>query len=103
MRLLILDRTTVAVLQAHRARQNAACAATGSEPSSYVFTDLFTDLRGQPLHPEYLYSTLKKLIKQADLPRSGSMISATPQPASRWRPVRTSRSSPTNSATPPSS
>jgi integrase len=63
-RLLILDRTTVSVLRQHRAWQNAACAATGSEPSGYVFTDL----RGQPLHPEYLYYAFKKLTKTADLP-----------------------------------
>ena len=59
IRLLILDRTTVAVLRQHRARQIAACAATGTEPSGYVFTDL----RGQPLHPEYLYYAFKKLTK----------------------------------------
>jgi integrase len=64
IRLLILDRTTVAILRQHRARQIAACAATGSEPSGYVFTDL----RGQPLHPEYLYYAFKKLTKTADLP-----------------------------------
>lgn len=64
IRLLILYRTTVAVLRQHRARQNATCAATKSEPSGYVFTDL----RGQPLHPEYLYYAFKKLTKQADLP-----------------------------------
>jgi integrase len=64
IRLLILDRTTVAVLRHHRARQLAFCAATSSEPSGYVFTDL----RGQPLHPEYLYYALKKLTKAADLP-----------------------------------
>ncbi|HZP50891.1 tyrosine-type recombinase/integrase [Actinocrinis sp.] len=29
---------------------------------------VFTNRRGQPLHPEYLYYALKKLIKQADLP-----------------------------------
>lgn len=64
IRLVVLDRTTVAILRRHRARQSAACAATGSEPSGYVFTDL----RGQPLHPEYLYYALKKLTKAADLP-----------------------------------
>jgi integrase len=64
IRLLILDRTTVAILRQHRAWQIAACAATGSEPSGYVFTDL----RGQPLHPEYLYYAFKKLTKAADLP-----------------------------------
>lgn len=63
-RLLVLDRTTVAVLRQHRAWQIAACAATGSEPSGYVFTDL----RGQPLHPEYLYYAFKKLTKAAGLP-----------------------------------
>jgi len=64
MRVRSADRTTVAILRQHRARQNAACAATGSEPSGYVFTNL----RGQPLHPEYLYYALKKLIQRADLP-----------------------------------
>jgi integrase len=64
IRLLTLDRTTVTVLRQHRARQLAFCAATKSEPSGYVFTDL----RGQPLHPEYLYYAFKKLTKQADLP-----------------------------------
>jgi len=64
IRLLILDRTTVTVLRQHRAWQIAACAATGSEPSGYVFTNL----HGQPLHPEYLYYAFKKLTKTADLP-----------------------------------
>jgi integrase len=50
-RLLVFDRTTTTVLRAHRARQNAECAATGVEPSGYVFTDLHR----QPLRPEYLY------------------------------------------------
>jgi integrase len=64
IRPLILDRTTVTVLRQHRARQIAACTATKSEPSGYVFTDL----RGQPLHPEYLYYSFKKLTKAAGLP-----------------------------------
>ena len=38
-RLLILDRTTVAVLRQHRAQQIAACAATGSEPSGLQEAD----------------------------------------------------------------
>jgi integrase len=64
VRLLVFDRTTTAVLRAHRARQTAECAATGVEPSGYVFTDL----KGQPLRPEYLYYAFQKLTKAAELP-----------------------------------
>jgi len=52
------------VLCQHRARQNSECAATGSEPSGYVFTNP----RGQRLHPEYLYYAFQKLTKAAGLP-----------------------------------
>ena len=77
IRLLILDRTTVAVLRQHRARQIAACAATGSEPSGYVFTDL----RGQPLHPEYLYFAFKKLTRPPACLPSVYTTCDTPPPA----------------------
>jgi integrase len=64
VRLLVFDRTTTAVLRAHRAKQIAECAAAGVEPSGYVLTDL----HGQPLRPEYLYYMFQKLTKTADLP-----------------------------------
>jgi hypothetical protein len=50
---------------------------------------VFTDLHGQPLHPEYLYYALKKLIKQADLPPIRLHDCGTPQPASHGKPART--------------
>jgi integrase len=84
-RLLVLDRTTVAILRQHRARQNAACTATGSEPSGYVFTNL----RGQPCTPNTSTTPSRNSSSRPTCHRSGYTTSGTPRPASRWKQGRT--------------
>ena len=63
-RMVALDRSTVKELRRHHARQQAEAAALGIEPSGFVFTDR----RGQPLNPDYLYREFVKATAAADLP-----------------------------------
>jgi integrase len=65
-RVIALDRTTVAALRAHRDRQHAEQAAFGPgyRASGYVFTNL----NGDPMAPDRLSRTLKKLAAEAGLP-----------------------------------
>ena len=70
--LLVLDRTALAIMRVHRRRQIAEYAALSVEPSGYMFTNP----RGQPLHPEYLYYTLRKLTEAADLALADNLIRA---------------------------
>jgi integrase len=68
-RAVALDRTTVAVLRAHRAAQDAERAALGRHyhDSGYVFTCL----NGDPMAPDRLSRTFRRLSDQAGLPPVG--------------------------------
>jgi integrase len=65
-RTIALDHTTVAALRAHRDRQHAEAAAFGPgyRDSGYVFTSL----NGDPMAPDRLSRTFKKLAADAGLP-----------------------------------
>jgi integrase len=65
-RAVALDRTTVAVLRAHRAAQDAERVALGDKyhDSGYVFTCL----NGDPMAPDRLSRTFRRLSDQAGLP-----------------------------------
>ena len=66
VRVIALDRTTVAALAGHRDRQRAEAAAYGPgyRDSGYVFTCL----NGDPMAPDRLTRTFKKLTALARLP-----------------------------------
>ena len=66
VRVIALDRTTVAALRAHRDRQRAeAASAVGAwHDSGYVITGL----TGGPMAPDRLTRTFKTLAAQAGLP-----------------------------------
>jgi integrase len=65
-RTIALDRTTVAVLRAHRRRQEAERVAAGWawRDSGYVFTAA----DGQPLHPDFLTRRFRLLVQRSGLP-----------------------------------
>jgi integrase len=65
-RVIALDRTTVAVLRAHRSRQLAECAAAGADylASGYVFTRL----NGDPMAPDWLSRYFRQLNDASGLP-----------------------------------
>ena len=64
-RVIALDRTTVAALAAHRDRQRAeAAGGPGSRVSGFVFTNL----NGDPMAPDRLTRTFRKLVAEAGLP-----------------------------------
>jgi integrase len=65
-RAVALDRTTVAVLRAHQAAQNAEHATLGDgyQDSGYVFTCL----NGDPMAPDRLSRTFRRLSDEAGLP-----------------------------------
>jgi integrase len=65
-RAVALDRTTVTVLRAHRAAQDAERAGLGEDyhDSGYVFTCL----NGDPMAPDRLSRTFRRLSDQAGLP-----------------------------------
>jgi Phage integrase family len=58
--------TTVRVLRAHRRLQMEEAAKAGDlwRESGYVFTDL----KGEPLHPDYLTRRFRYLVRQSGLP-----------------------------------
>jgi integrase len=66
VRVTALDHTTVAALRVHRVRQRAEAAEYGPgwRASGYVFTGL----NGDPMAPDRLSRTFKKLAEQAGLP-----------------------------------
>jgi integrase len=66
VRVIALDRTTVAALRVHRDRQRADASAAGSawHGSGYVLTSL----TGGPMAPDRLTRTFKALAAQAGLP-----------------------------------
>jgi integrase len=66
VRVIALDRTTIAALPEHRHRQRAEAAAYGPgyRDSGYVFTCL----NGDPMAPDRLTRTFKKLTALAGLP-----------------------------------
>jgi integrase len=63
-RTVALDRTTVTALLRHRAAQQAEAAASGAQPSGYVFTNI----RGGPFNPDYLTRLFADLIRTTGLP-----------------------------------
>jgi integrase len=65
-RIIALDRTTVAALRAHRARQLAERAAAGQDylDSGYVFTRL----NGDPMAPDWLSRYFRQLNDASGLP-----------------------------------
>jgi integrase len=65
-RAVALDRTTVAVLRAHRAAQDAERAALGDK--YHDSGDVFTCLNGDPMAPDRLWRTFRRLSDQAGLP-----------------------------------
>jgi integrase len=66
MRVIAVDRTTVAALRAHRDRQRAEAAVFGPgyRASGYVFTNL----NGDPMAPDRLMRMFKALTAEAGLP-----------------------------------
>ena len=69
MSAVMLDRETVAVLNDHRAAQDAARAARLSAGKTWVDTGkLFTGEDGSWLHPDALSKEFKRLVEAADLP-----------------------------------
>jgi integrase len=65
-RVVALDRTTVAALRAHRIRQEAERAAFGEDYNRSGY--LFTNLNGDPMAPDRLTRTFRKLTAEAGLP-----------------------------------
>jgi integrase len=65
-RVIALDRTTVAALAGHRDRQRAEAAAHG--PGYHASGYVFTCLNGDPMAPDRLTRTFKKLAALAGLP-----------------------------------
>ena len=65
-RAIVLDRTTVAVLRAHKAAQESERSALGKDyhDSGYVFTCL----NGDPMAPDRLSRTFRRLSGKAGLP-----------------------------------
>jgi integrase len=65
-RVIALDRTTVAALRAHQARQDTERAAYGNDynRSGHVFTNL----NGDPMAPDRLSRTFRRLSAEAGLP-----------------------------------
>jgi integrase len=65
-RIIALDHTTVAALRGHRDRQQVEAAAYGAgyRPSGFVFTNL----NGDPMAPDRLTRTFRKLAAEAGLP-----------------------------------
>jgi integrase len=65
-RVIALDHTTIAALRAHRDRQQAEAAAYG--PGYRASGFVFTNLNGDPMAPDRLTRTFRKLVTQAGLP-----------------------------------
>jgi integrase len=66
VRVIALDRTTIAALAEHRHRQRAEAAAYGPGYRDSVY--VFTCLNGDPMAPDRLTRTFKKLTALAGLP-----------------------------------
>jgi integrase len=60
-----LDLTTVEVLTAWRAWQNAEQAAVGVEPTGWVFTDA----AGNPIHPHTISQAFERIAARAGVPK----------------------------------
>jgi integrase len=65
-RVIALDHTTVAALAAHRDRQRGEAAAFG--PGYRVSGFVFTNLNGDPMAPDRLTRTFRRLTAEAGLP-----------------------------------
>jgi integrase len=87
VRVIALDRTTVAALRAHRDRQRAEAAQYGSgwRASGYVFTNL----NGDPMAPTGSAAPSRSWPPKPGCRPSGFMIFATALPRSRWPRART--------------
>jgi integrase len=66
VRMIALDHTTVAALRAHRARQRAEAADYGTRYHHSGF--VFTNLNGDPMAPDRLSRTFRRLSEEAGLP-----------------------------------
>jgi integrase len=65
-RVIALDHTTIAALRAHRDRQQAEAASYG--PGYRASGFVFTNLNGDPMAPDRLTRTFRKLAAEAGLP-----------------------------------
>ena len=70
-----LDTTTLSVLDGWRGFQAAEHAAVGIDPSDGW---VFTDGDGQPVHPEAVRHSFRRIVGNAGVAGSGSTISDTP-------------------------
>ncbi|MEW2386058.1 hypothetical protein AB0873_28760 [Micromonospora sp. NPDC047707] len=94
-----LDTDTVKVLTAYKARRAQWQLAAGPAwPDTGLF---FVRPDGQPWHPNAVTQRFRRLVRKAGYRRSACTTCATAPPPSPSTPASTSRSSPTNSATPP--
>lgn len=59
-----LDLTTVAVLTAWRTWQSAERSAAGLEPTEWMFTDL----HGEPIHPQAMSQTFDRMVRRTPVP-----------------------------------
>jgi integrase len=66
VRVIALDHTTIAALRAHRDRQQAEAASYG--PGYHGSGFVFTNLNGDPMAPDRLTRTFRKLAAEAGLP-----------------------------------
>jgi integrase len=60
-----LDPTTIEVLTAWRAWQTAERSAAGLEPTEWMFTDI----HGEPIHPQAMSQTFDRIVRQTPVPR----------------------------------
>jgi integrase len=66
IRVIAPDHTTIAALRAHRSQQQAEAATYG--PGYRASGFVFTNLNGDPMAPDRLTRTFRKLTAQAGLP-----------------------------------
>ena len=59
-----LDPTTIGVLTAWRTWQSAERSAAGLEPTEWMFTDL----HGEPIHPQAMSQTFDRMVRRAPVP-----------------------------------
>jgi integrase len=63
-RMVMLDGATVTELRHHKVRQQEEAARLGFNPSGFVFTNR----RGQPLNPDYLYREFMRAVEDVGMP-----------------------------------
>lgn len=59
-----LDPTTIGVLTAWRTWQSAERTAAGLDPTEWMFTDL----HGEPIHPQAMSQTFDRMVRRAPVP-----------------------------------